>query len=373
MIITVTLNAAIDKYARGAELPPRPAAPHGRADDHAGRQGRQHRPRAEDARPAGHRHRASRAARPAPGSSSSSPRSRSSTTSCASARSRARTRRSIDPTTGEQTEINERGPHGQRAGDRALPRQAALPRARAPSSWSSPARCRAAWTPTSTPAWSASCASSASPCVVDTDGEPLRHAVRAEPDVDLAQRARGRGARRPRVQRRRGPPDRRRARWSSSGAREAIMTLPDGCFACVARRTARRACTACRSIRAARGASPPSARATRSSPATWPPATRAARAAECLRFGVACGAESTQHFGAGLVDPARSSASWPRSAVRGPPGARRGRPEPRTVRPAATLERSVVVAAAQLRASPPGPRLARGLFVRPDPRIRQWR
>ena len=29
--------------------------------------------------------------------------------------------------------------------------------------------------------------------------------------------------------------------------------------------------------------------------------------AECLRFGVACGAESTQHFGAGVIDPRRSS------------------------------------------------------------------
>jgi 1-phosphofructokinase/tagatose 6-phosphate kinase len=27
--------------------------------------------------------------------------------------------------------------------------------------------------------------------------------------------------------------------------------------------------------------------------------------AECLRLGVACGAESTQHFGAGVLDPAR--------------------------------------------------------------------
>jgi sugar/nucleoside kinase (ribokinase family) len=27
--------------------------------------------------------------------------------------------------------------------------------------------------------------------------------------------------------------------------------------------------------------------------------------AECLAFGVACGAESTQHLGAGLVDPER--------------------------------------------------------------------
>ncbi len=28
-------------------------------------------------------------------------------------------------------------------------------------------------------------------------------------------------------------------------------------------------------------------------------------AVECLRFGVACGAESTQHFGAGILDPTR--------------------------------------------------------------------
>ena len=26
---------------------------------------------------------------------------------------------------------------------------------------------------------------------------------------------------------------------------------------------------------------------------------------DCLRFGVACGAESTQHFGAGIIDPSR--------------------------------------------------------------------
>jgi 1-phosphofructokinase/tagatose 6-phosphate kinase len=28
-------------------------------------------------------------------------------------------------------------------------------------------------------------------------------------------------------------------------------------------------------------------------------------ASECLRFAVACGAESTQHFGAGVVDPGK--------------------------------------------------------------------
>ena len=50
MIITVTLNTAIDKTLVGAELPARPPPPHRRADDDAGRQGRQRRARAQDAR-----------------------------------------------------------------------------------------------------------------------------------------------------------------------------------------------------------------------------------------------------------------------------------------------------------------------------------
>ena len=84
------------------------------------------------------------------GSSSSSPRRRSSTTSCASARSRARTcgRR---PDHGRADRDQRARRRGQPAGGRALPRQAALPRARR-RRWScSPARCRAAWSPTSTP------------------------------------------------------------------------------------------------------------------------------------------------------------------------------------------------------------------------------
>ena len=66
-----------------------------------------------------------------------------------------------DPTTGEQTEINERGPGGDGAGGRAVLRQAPLPRARRADLSCSPARCRAAWSPTCTPTSSASCASSA--------------------------------------------------------------------------------------------------------------------------------------------------------------------------------------------------------------------
>ena len=46
-----------------------------------------------------------------------------------------------------------------------------------------------------------------------------------------------------------------------------------------------------------------SAPATCSWPATSPPATAARPHAEALRFAVACGAESTQHLGAGVLDP----------------------------------------------------------------------
>ena len=53
----------------------------------------------------------------------------------------------------------------------------------APRSSSSPARCRAGSTPTSTRASIRELRSSDVTTVVDTDGEPLRHAVRAEPDV----------------------------------------------------------------------------------------------------------------------------------------------------------------------------------------------
>ena len=89
------------------------------------------------------------------------------------------------------------------------------------------------------------------------------------------------------------------------GAREAIMTMGDGCFA---------------RMRPEAGETEPALyRVKLASPALEPRATIgsgdaflagyvAARysgrsAPECLAYGVACGAESTQHLGAGLVDP----------------------------------------------------------------------
>ena len=289
----------------------------------AGRQGRQHRAHAEDARPAGDRDRLRGRRRPARASSSSSPRSRSSTTSCASARSRARTPSVLDPTTGEQTEINERGPAVSAQRGRAVPRQAALPRARRGDRACSPARCRAGVEPDlyAEPDPRAAQGSDVT-TVVDTDGEPLRHAVRAEPDVvspnvleaeelvghefnDDEDRA-----------------DRRRARSSSSAPREAIMTLPDGCFAQRARRRPAPRSTAC-------AIEPREAVARRRLGRRVPGrlrrrALRGPPADECLRFGVACGAESTAAPRRRPDRPARGRAAAGRGR-RATLGAGRGR------------------------------------------------
>jgi len=135
--------------------------------------------------------------------------------------------------------------------------------------------------------------------VVDTEGEPLRHAVRAEPDVMSpnvleAEELVGHEFN--------DDEDRLIAvgEMVGLGARESIMTLPDGCVACVhvdGARTRYRVTIEPREAVAAVGAGDAflagyvAARYTGSAPA------------ECLRFGVACGAESTQRLGAGLVDP----------------------------------------------------------------------
>jgi 1-phosphofructokinase/tagatose 6-phosphate kinase len=87
-----------------------------------------------------------------------------------------------------------------------------------------------------------------------------------------------------------------------AGAREAIMTVPDGCFAQIVVEGAPRLYRVRveeQETRAAVGSGDAflagyvAARYAGSSPE------------ECLSYGVACGAESTQHFGAGVVDRAR--------------------------------------------------------------------
>ena len=135
--------------------------------------------------------------------------------------------------------------------------------------------------------------------VVDADGEPMRLAVRAEPDVISpnvleAEELVGHEFNE--------EEDRVIAvsEMVNLGAREAIMTLPDGCVASIVVDGApvlHRVWIEPREAVAAVGAGDAflagfvAARYLGSAPA------------ECLRFAVACGAESTQRLGAGLIDP----------------------------------------------------------------------
>lgn len=134
--------------------------------------------------------------------------------------------------------------------------------------------------------------------LLDTDGEPLRHAVRAEPDVVSpnvleAEELVGHEFN--------DEEDRAIAvrEMCGLGAREAIMTLPDGCVACVQDQGAERLVRVWiepREAVAARGAGDAFL-------AGFAAARYAGRPIEeQLRYGVACGAESTQRLGAGLVD-----------------------------------------------------------------------
>jgi fructose-1-phosphate kinase PfkB-like protein len=85
------------------------------------------------------------------------------------------------------------------------------------------------------------------------------------------------------------------------GAREAVMTVSDGCYARVLEKGTP-------TLHRVRVQEQP-ARSVVGSGDAFLAGYVAARYAgqepvECLRFGVACGAQSTQHFGAGIIDPA---------------------------------------------------------------------
>jgi 1-phosphofructokinase/tagatose 6-phosphate kinase len=135
--------------------------------------------------------------------------------------------------------------------------------------------------------------------VIDTDGEPLRQAVRAEPDVvspnvleaeELVGHEFAGEQERSLVVR----------EIAALGAREAIMTVPDGCFAQIlvdGRPSMRRARIEQREPIATRGSGDAFL-------AGYVAARYEGRAPDqCLRFAVACGAESTARMGAGLIDP----------------------------------------------------------------------
>jgi 1-phosphofructokinase family hexose kinase len=136
--------------------------------------------------------------------------------------------------------------------------------------------------------------------MIDTDGEPLRLAMRAEPDLvspnELeAEELVGHEFN--------DSDDRAQAvvEMTRLGAREAVMTVSDGCYA----RLLEKGTPTLHRVRVQEQP----ARSVVGSGDAFLAGYVASRYAgqepvDCLRFGVACGAESTQHFGAGVIDPA---------------------------------------------------------------------
>ncbi len=137
--------------------------------------------------------------------------------------------------------------------------------------------------------------------IVDTDGEPLRHAVKAEPTVvspnELeAEELVGHEFH--------DADDRARAVIDIArlGPTEAIMTVSDGCYG----RVLEAGAPALYRVSVAEL----EARSRIGSGDAFLAGYVAARYSgrppvDCLRYGVACGAESTQHIGAGILEPAK--------------------------------------------------------------------
>ncbi len=137
--------------------------------------------------------------------------------------------------------------------------------------------------------------------MIDTDGEPLRLAMRAEPDLVSPNELESEE-----LVGHEFNDDHDRAQavveMTRQGAGEAIMTVSDGCYA----RILEGGIPRLHRVRIEEQ----EARSAVGSGDAFLAGYVAARYAgqdpvECLRFGVACGAESTQHFGAGVIDPAR--------------------------------------------------------------------
>ena len=139
--------------------------------------------------------------------------------------------------------------------------------------------------------------------VLDCEGEPLRQAVRAQPSVVAPNELEAEEL----VGHEFADDDDRRTamvEMVEMGAREAIMTLADGCLALDCDEDdptgPRRLCRA--------SLEPLEPVSSVGSGDAFLAGYVAARyegrpSEECLRFGVACGAESTQHFGAGVLEP----------------------------------------------------------------------
>jgi 1-phosphofructokinase family hexose kinase len=137
--------------------------------------------------------------------------------------------------------------------------------------------------------------------MIDTEGEPLRLAMRAEPDLVSPNELEAEEL----VGHEFNDADDRAGAVCEMirlGAREAIMTVSDGCYA----RLIENGTSTLYRVQVEEQ----EARSVVGSGDAFLAGYVAARYSgqepiECLRFGVACGAESTQHFGAGIIDAGR--------------------------------------------------------------------
>jgi 1-phosphofructokinase family hexose kinase len=206
----------------------------------------------------------------------------------------------IDPTSGEQTEINERGPDvSAEELERFLEKLLYLARG---------ARlCAIAGSlPPSVPAsFSARMVEELKALgvetIVDTEGEPLTASIRAEPSAVTPNVSEAEGAVGHEFNDRE---DLLNGLHSlvELGATDAVITRPEGCVASIKGEDDHRHIYEVT-------APPVEPVATVGSGDAFVAGFAAARydgrtPEECLRFAVACGAESTQHFGAGSIDPA---------------------------------------------------------------------
>jgi 1-phosphofructokinase family hexose kinase len=203
----------------------------------------------------------------------------------------------LDPTTGLQTEINERGP-AVSAQELDLFREKLLYLARGASMCVFAGSLPYGVEPDLYTELIREVKKLGVLTVVDTEGEALRLAMRAEPDVispnELeAEELVG--------QEFNDSDDRAQAvvEMIRLGAGEAIMTVRDGCYAQVLD-------DGHGLYRASIEEQEPRSRIGSGDAflAGYVAARYAGRPpVECLRYGVACGAESIQHFGAGVIDP----------------------------------------------------------------------
>jgi 1-phosphofructokinase family hexose kinase len=206
----------------------------------------------------------------------------------------------LDPTTGLHTEINERGPSIS-AQELEMFREKLLYLAKGASICVFAGSLPRGMDPDVYAGLIRSVRKLGAATMIDTEGEPLRLAVRAEPDVvspneleaeelvghefnDVDDRAQA------------------VAEMTRLGAAEGIMTVPDGCYAHVLEGGV----PALYRVRVEEQEARSSIGSGDAFLAGYVAARYAGRpAVDCLRFGVACGAESTQHFGAGIIDPGR--------------------------------------------------------------------